>query len=158
MPRFAAIAAKGLALAGVLISVAAVANGMRSTKEGAFTPEQATRGKQVYEQSCKNCHQAEFYTEKLLRWENKSVDALFQTVSTTMPADNVGSLATSEYVDVLAYDFDLDATAGTAGSLNLAGSVVITLIATRTIDSVAFDYTGTGAIKSVKQGTAALRS
>jgi aminopeptidase N len=60
-------------------------------------------------------------------------------------------------VDVMAYDFDLDATAGTAGSLNLAGSVVITLIATRTIDSVAFDYTGTGAIKSVKQGTAALR-
>ena len=32
------------------------------------------------------------------------VEQLFESMSTTMPADNVGGLLTSEYVDVLAYN------------------------------------------------------
>jgi mono/diheme cytochrome c family protein len=80
----------------------ALANG-RSTKDGAFTAEQAERGKAVYDKSCVNCHQEDFYRERFPTWENKTVGALFETVSTTMPADNVGSLLTSEYLDVLAY-------------------------------------------------------
>lgn len=104
--KYASLAG-GIALLSALACVTALANGMRSTKDGAFTPAQAERGKKIYEQSCKNCHQADFYSERLLRYENKSVDALFQAVSTTMPADNVGSLATSEYVDVLAYVFSI---------------------------------------------------
>jgi mono/diheme cytochrome c family protein len=91
----------------VAIGTTAPANGTRSTKDGVFTAAQAERGKAIYEQSCKNCHPAEFYTERLLRWENKPVSALFEAVSTTMPADNVGALATSEYVDVLAYVFSI---------------------------------------------------
>jgi len=53
----------------------------------------------------------------LLRWENKSVEALFEAVSTTMPADNVGSLATSEYLDVLSYIFSI--TGSPSGSSEL---------------------------------------
>jgi mono/diheme cytochrome c family protein len=117
LPRTATLVACGVVFVGALACAAAIANGMRSTKEGAFTTEQAARGKQVYEQSCKNCHQAEFYSERLLRWQNKSVDALFQAVSTTMPADNVGSLATSEYVDVLAYVFSI--TGSPSGTVEL---------------------------------------
>jgi mono/diheme cytochrome c family protein len=85
----------------------ALANGARSTKDGVFTADQVDRGKSVYEQSCKNCHQADFYSERLQRWNNKSVSDLFEAVSTSMPADNVGSLATSQYVDVLAYVFSI---------------------------------------------------
>jgi mono/diheme cytochrome c family protein len=82
----------------------ALASG-RSTKDGAFTSAQAERGKAVYEQSCVNCHPIDFYREKLATWENKPVGQLFETISTTMPADNVGGLLTSEYLDVLAYIF-----------------------------------------------------
>ena len=89
----------------------------RTTKDGAFTAEQAERGKAVYERSCKNCHQADFYRERLLRYENKSVAALFESVSTAMPADNVGSLLTSEYIDVLAYVFSI--TGSPAGAAEL---------------------------------------
>jgi len=79
----------------------------RTTKDGAFTSEQAERGRAVYDRSCKNCHQAEFYAERLPRYANKPVTALFDSISTTMPADNVGTLLTSEYVDVLAYVFSI---------------------------------------------------
>ena len=99
------------------MGAAAVANGKRSTSDGVFTAAQAERGKAVYEQSCKNCHQADFYVERLQRWENKPVSELFESLSTTMPADNVGSLATSEYVDVLAYVFSI--TGSPAGKTEL---------------------------------------
>jgi mono/diheme cytochrome c family protein len=95
-----------LACSATLATLTSVANGL-STKNGVFTDEQAARGKQVYEKSCQNCHQPDFYVEKLAKWENKPVGDLFQALSTTMPADNVGSLLTSEYLDVLAYVFSI---------------------------------------------------
>jgi mono/diheme cytochrome c family protein len=103
----------------------ALAAGARSTKDGVFSAAQVERGKAVYEASCKNCHQADFYTERLQRWDNKSVDELFQAVSTAMPADNVGSLATSEYVDVLAYIFSI--TGSPVGSSELTADNMATV-------------------------------
>jgi mono/diheme cytochrome c family protein len=91
---------------GSLAALHSVANGL-STKNGVFTAEQAERGRAVYEKSCQNCHQADFYVEKMAKWENKPVGELFGALSTTMPADNVGSLLTSEYLDVLAYVFSI---------------------------------------------------
>jgi len=109
----------GAATCGALVATATLsiaANGI-STANGVFTVEQAARGKQVYEKSCQNCHQTEFYTERLARWENKPVGALFQALSTTMPADNVGSLLTSEYLDVMTYVFSI--TGSPAGKAEL---------------------------------------
>jgi|HigsolmetaAR202D_1030399.scaffolds.fasta_scaffold00994_9 mono/diheme cytochrome c family protein len=91
---------------GLVALSAALANG-RSTKDGAFTAEQAERGKAVYDKSCVNCHQVDFYRERLARWENKTVGELFESLSTSMPADNVGGLLTSEYIDVIAYIFSI---------------------------------------------------
>jgi mono/diheme cytochrome c family protein len=102
---------------GVALIGMATANGLRATQDGVISAEQVARGKVVYEQSCKNCHQEDFYRERLTRWQNKSVEALFESVSTTMPADNVGSLATSEYLDVLAYVFSI--TGAPTGSTEL---------------------------------------
>lgn len=96
----------GAACVGSLAALSAVANGL-STQNGVFTAEQAERGRAVYEKSCQNCHQADFYVDKLPKWEKKPVGDLFQALSTTMPADNVGSLLTSEYLDVLAYVFSI---------------------------------------------------
>jgi mono/diheme cytochrome c family protein len=105
------------ALSGVLVFCVAALAATRTTKDGAFTAEQAERGRLVYERSCKNCHQADFYRERLVRYENKPVATLFESVSTAMPADNVGSLLTSEYIDVLAYVFSI--TGSPAGKAEL---------------------------------------
>jgi S-disulfanyl-L-cysteine oxidoreductase SoxD len=95
-----------LAVAGSVIAAVALAGGS-SIKDGVFTEEQAARGKLVYDKSCVNCHNADFYRDRLTRYENKPVEALFESVSTTMPQDNVGGLLTSEYLDVLAYIFSI---------------------------------------------------
>jgi mono/diheme cytochrome c family protein len=100
-PLLATFSMLGLAVLSV-----AVASG-RSTADGAFTTEQAERGKAVYDKSCVNCHQLDFYRERLARWRSKTVGELFESLSTTMPADNVGGLLTSEYLDVLAYIFSM---------------------------------------------------
>ena len=94
-----------VAVATLLVAVALA--GERSTRDGAFTSEQADRGKAVYDRSCVSCHPAEFYRERLERWQNKPVAELFEVVSTTMPSDKPGALLTSEYVDVLAYVFSI---------------------------------------------------
>src|SRR5687768_11155380 len=101
--RRSLVVVTAIGIAGLSV---ALATG-RSTKDGAFTAEQVERGKAVYDKSCVNCHQADFYRERLVRWENKPVGMLFESVSTTMPADNVGGLLTSEYLDVLAYIFSV---------------------------------------------------
>jgi mono/diheme cytochrome c family protein len=106
MPASRRIAFAVTTVLGIALLSAAAANGP-STKDGAFTAEQAERGKAVYDKSCVNCHQADFYRERLARWQGKPVDQLFESVSTTMPADNIGALLTSEYVDVLAYIFSI---------------------------------------------------
>src|SRR5262245_44406806 len=89
-------AASAIALAGSL-----------TTSDGVCSEAQAARGKVVYDKSCVNCHPVECYRDRLTRYENKSVGALFETVSVSMPQDNAGSLLTSEYLDVLAYIFSV---------------------------------------------------
>ena len=99
-----------------MISMAAYA-GAKSTKDGAYTTAQAERGKVVYDASCGNCHQADFYRERLTRFQSKPVSELFEVVATSMPADNIGGLLTSEYIDALAYIFSI--TGSPAGSEEL---------------------------------------
>lgn len=126
MPSSRRIALAVTSVLGIAVLSVALANG-RSTKDGAFTAEQAERGKAVYDKSCVNCHQVDFYRERLSRWQGKPVEQLFESVSTTMPADNVGGLLTSEYVDVLTYIFSV--TGSPAGEEELTsdnmGSVTI---------------------------------
>jgi len=66
-----------------------------------YTTSQATQGKQAYERSCAACHGAslddgEFApplkgTDFRLRWGGRSVEALFNQVSRTMPPAAPGS-------------------------------------------------------------------
>jgi len=104
------------AIGVAMISMAAYA-GAKSTKDGAFTAAQAERGKTVYDASCGNCHQADFYRERLTRFQDKPISQLFEVISTSMPADNIGGLSNAEYRDVLAYIFSI--TGSPAGSEEL---------------------------------------
>jgi mono/diheme cytochrome c family protein len=114
-------AALALLSAGVLgasmLAATALAQSDVSSKTGAFTAEQAARGKAVYEKSCSNCHQPDFYPDKLAMYQGKPIGKLFEAISTTMPADNVGSLLTTEYLDVLSYIFSI--TGSTPGKTEL---------------------------------------
>jgi mono/diheme cytochrome c family protein len=98
---------KRLAWATVVLVCPAALTAVLTTQDGAFTVEQAERGRLVYEESCVNCHELEFYETKLAVWENAVVADLFDALSATMPSENPGGLLDEQYLDVLAYIFSI---------------------------------------------------
>ena len=98
---------KWIAASVAIASSAAVGAGDITTRDGAFTAEQAERGRRVYEEFCVSCHQVDFYATKLAAWQNASVGELFEALSATMPSSNPGGLASNQYFDVLAYIFSI---------------------------------------------------
>jgi mono/diheme cytochrome c family protein len=101
-------------------AVSAADGNRRTTRDGAFTAEQAARGKRVYDNYCFNCHPAAYYEARLQIWENASVGQLFDTLSSTMPEENPGVLSNDEYLDVLAYILSI--TGSPSGDSELATS------------------------------------
>src|SRR3954466_515752 len=87
-------------LAGAL---AAVGQTSRSVWDGVYTQEQANRGKLVYTEQCASCHGAELRGGDetppvtgdifLAKWNNRSVDELFESIRVSMPAGKPGSLS-----------------------------------------------------------------
>ena len=82
---------------------------------GAYTTDQAERGKVVYEQSCSSCHAAslrgganEFAAPALAgpffyeKWNGRTVEELFRYSAENMPPDQT-RLPESSYLDVTAY-------------------------------------------------------
>ena len=77
---------------------------------GAFTEEQAARGKTAYETFCASCHTTSFHTDEQFRfnWFGRTAYDLFKTLKTTMPEDNPGGLSNDDYTRVIAYIFKLN--------------------------------------------------
>jgi mono/diheme cytochrome c family protein len=77
----------------------------RTTLEGVYSEQQATRGQDVYAGMCKSCHAAATHTGVAFEksWNGHPLSELFGFISTRMPKNEPGSLAPEEYVDVLAY-------------------------------------------------------
>ena len=84
--------------------------------DGVYTPEQATRGKKLYETSCSECHQDTLQGDGgdvpaladaafLDEWQDQPVDKLFTRIRETMPQDSPSSLTAQTYLDILAYIF-----------------------------------------------------
>lgn len=94
----------GLLLAGA-VPAAAQDAGTRTTLDGVYTEEQASRGESIFRQECAACHTpGEFSAPSFLRaWSGAPVVSLFEQVASLMPEDNPGSLSARQYVDVLAY-------------------------------------------------------
>jgi glucose/arabinose dehydrogenase/mono/diheme cytochrome c family protein len=103
--------------AGIILALAfaAVAQTSRSVSDGVYTQEQADRGKTAYAEQCARCHGAELRGGDetpavigdtfLAKWANHSVDNLFESVRSTMPADRPGTLSRQKNSDILAYIF-----------------------------------------------------
>ena len=85
-----------------------------TTLDGAFTLEQAGRGRRAYIQNCSSgCHKDDLTggprapalasDEFVRQWEGQTLDDLFIRISTTMPQTAPGSLSPQLYADILAF-------------------------------------------------------
>lgn len=92
----------GLALIGLALSQIGLAQDT-TVNDGVFTEAQVATGKNVYDNSCKTCHDMRFYRDILKSYNNQPVLWLWESILGTMPADNPGSLMLDEYTDVIAY-------------------------------------------------------
>lgn len=113
------IALLGVIFVAYACSVVASAQNTGAGKtvwDGVYTPEQATRGKKLYETSCSECHLDSLQGDGadvpaladegfLDEWQDQPVDKLFTRIRETMPQDSPSSLSTQAYLDILAYIF-----------------------------------------------------
>jgi mono/diheme cytochrome c family protein len=81
-----------------------------SVLKGAYTAEQAKRGKQVFHTECSSCHGATEFSGTAFEegWRDKAVGAFFGLVRGTMPEDRPGALTEQQYVDVVAFVLELN--------------------------------------------------
>jgi mono/diheme cytochrome c family protein len=88
------------------------AQAAKSAEDGIYTSAQADRGKAVVEAHCVNCHRSDLGGLEgpalvgpsfLLTWEGRDLDALFERIRDTMPADAIGSISDAEKLDSVAY-------------------------------------------------------
>lgn len=99
------LAALGLTLAPVLGQDAPP----RTTRDGVYTADQAERGRETYAESCAACHPLDWYKgDHMKSWEGATLMGLYDSIATTMPQSNPGSLKRREYVALLAYILSLN--------------------------------------------------
>lgn len=82
----------------------------KTTRDGVYTVEQAGRGQETYAQACAACHPLDWYKGDSLKksWEGATLLGLYESIATTMPQSNPGSLKPREYVSLLAYILSLN--------------------------------------------------
>jgi len=82
-----------------------------TTLDGLYTDEQASRGKDVYLNSCRSCHTPASHTGATFNkwWRGKHLSDLFAFISTRMPKNDPGSLAPEDVADVMAYLLKMNA-------------------------------------------------
>jgi mono/diheme cytochrome c family protein len=83
-------------------------NGVKSTRDGAYSKEQAARGASAFKQTCHACHTDPKFAPMVLdAWDGLPLGDLFEFVSTSMPEDNPGALPAAQYADILAHFLSL---------------------------------------------------
>jgi len=80
--------------------------------EGAYSSEQAARGKSEYEHNCASCHGGELQGRSALglkgdtfmrNWREDSVSSLFNRIKSTMPRGNPATLSPDVYLEIVIY-------------------------------------------------------
>ena len=90
-----------------------LAQSVHPLHDGLYTAEQASRGKDSYMTSCASCHAVDLRGNSnspglvgvgfLFLWENRPLSVLFEKMRKEMPTNRPGSLATTTYLDLLAF-------------------------------------------------------
>ena len=106
----------------------AKAGSRRTTWDGVYTDEQATRGKALYARWCAGCHKADLRGDGTapslieedfaFQWGDETVGELFQRIRKLMPSDRPNSLSAESYRDIVA--FILQANAFPPGPVELS--------------------------------------
>ena len=106
-----AATAVGLLAAGVMTHDASAQG--KTSNDGVFTDEQATRGEATYQQECSQCHLDDLLGDGIapsligapfsFRWSELSVGDMLVAIRTTMPQGAPASLSPQAYVDIVAY-------------------------------------------------------
>lgn len=94
-----------------------------SVWSGVYTEEQARNGERIYNGACAMCHgnrlngapedpdmrgTPALARERLIRsWEGQTIASLYEYTRSTMPVVNPGYLEDQEYVDIVAYMFEV---------------------------------------------------
>jgi S-disulfanyl-L-cysteine oxidoreductase SoxD len=78
--------------------------------KGAYSEEQATRGKDVYHDQCSACHLPKDHANADFRqkWNGVTVKALYDYIRSTMPDDAPSTLSEKQYLDATAYILKLN--------------------------------------------------
>jgi cytochrome c553 len=88
--------------------------GAKSTASGVFTAAQAKSGEAAFQAKCATCHGADLHstepeapdlTEAAFRfgWQGKTIANRYETIRSSMPYGNAGSLDDQTYIDIVAY-------------------------------------------------------
>lgn len=139
--RLLCLSAASIALfsAGFLSAQAPAAP--KTVWDGAFTSEQAARGRLAFSGECSECHGAnleggegkalsgdQFWKD----WKERTVDELLTFVRTNMPFDDLGekkgTLAQSTYADLVAHILNTNGFPAGASELNQASSTGVQII------------------------------
>ncbi|HEV8397619.1 MAG TPA: c-type cytochrome [Vicinamibacterales bacterium] len=95
------------------LTVTVGAQATRSTNEGVYSAEQATKGEAVYKENCAACHGDNLEgsgpmpplagKDFLSNWQGKTVGDLFEKTQTSMPATAPGTLTPEQASNLMAY-------------------------------------------------------
>lgn len=81
--------------------------GALTTLAGVYTDQQASRGESIYRTTCLACHDDSDHTGATFKqnWDTRTAFDLFETIRTTMPNDDPGTLPREDYSAIVAYLF-----------------------------------------------------
>ena len=100
---------------GLLLFLAATVYAQQSASvwDGAYTQDQADRGKRLYGRDCASCHGGSLDGSGTAppltgsdfkgNWDGQTVDDLFEKIQTSMPADQPGRVSREQNADILAF-------------------------------------------------------
>jgi cytochrome c553 len=112
--RLLVLVATCLVIFAITATALRAQDGSHSIWDGVYTAEQASRGAAGYTTHCALCHGESLAGNGadipalagmsfLYNWDGLGLDALFDSIHTTMPQSNPGSLSVSEVADITAY-------------------------------------------------------
>ncbi len=107
--------------AGMLASLSLSAQEPRTVWSGAFTHEQAVRGRELYKTACGHCHRDDLTgggSEEgappligpifTVRWRNEPLSEMFLTIGTTMPKNKPDSLTPQVVADIISFLLEMN--------------------------------------------------
>jgi S-disulfanyl-L-cysteine oxidoreductase SoxD len=102
-----------IAVIGIILGLAAIAQTSRTVWDGVYTDDQAKRGEGFYGKECASCHGSELTGGEsapplagdsfFANWNGLTLGDLFERIRVSMPQNAPGSLSRQQNADILAF-------------------------------------------------------